>query len=182
MHIIHLWLQIFIACVKKHEDKLDRALAAMPPFVALKAFKVKQAARETARQRLLLTAWEIEEAERVSEFLGALYNENEQRYNMASDELERVGVTFCGRSCEEVDDDTDYFQAVYDEELEILKLATAQTEQIAKHLRGPHHQAMANAVDPGDTADSSMFGVEESGSEAGSPPVDTSEDSTDEDD
>lgn len=106
----------------------------MTPIVALKAFKVKQAAHETAHQHLLLMAWEIEEAECVSEFLGALYNENEQHYNMASDELERVGVTFCGCSCKEVDNDTDYFQAVYDEELEILKLTTAQTEQVVKHL------------------------------------------------
>jgi hypothetical protein len=58
---------------------------------------------------------------------------------------------------EEVDDDTDYFQAVYDDEINI-----AQTQRIA-NLLGVHGQAPTAAV-PRETAKTSTFSdAEESG-------------------
>jgi len=135
--------------VKKHEDKLDRGLAAMPTSILLKAFKYKQASYEAARMRCLLATWEIEHAERCSSFLGSLYAENKQ---LSDDEMESIRQTGSVRSREELDDDTDYFQAVYDDELETIQLFTAQTQQISK-LLGLCGQAPETAAVPGETAE-----------------------------
>jgi hypothetical protein len=109
---------------------------------------------------LLTTAWEIEEAERYAAFLGALHLENKQRLNLASDELDDLRRMLSARSREEVDDDADYFQAVYDDELEALQLVTAHTEKVAEllHSRG---QAVPGEITEASTAQASTF--EESG-------------------
>jgi hypothetical protein len=125
-----------------------------------KAFKAKQASREAARMRLLTTAWEIEEAERFAAFLGALHLENKQQLNLASDELDGLRRILSTRSHEEVDDDADYFQAVYDDELEALQLVTAHTEKVAELLNS-RGQAGPGEITEASTAQASTF--EESG-------------------
>jgi hypothetical protein len=56
------------------------------------------------------------------------------------------------RSREELEDDTNYFQAVHDDELETIQLFTAQTQQISK-LLGSRGQAPETAAVPGETAE-----------------------------
>ncbi|KAJ8593816.1 hypothetical protein M405DRAFT_810182 [Rhizopogon salebrosus TDB-379] len=56
------------------------------------------------------------------------------------------------RSREELEDDTNYFQAVHDDELETIELFTAQTQQISK-LLGSRGQAPETAAVPGETAE-----------------------------
>jgi hypothetical protein len=146
--------------VKKHEDKLDCGLSAMSNSTLRKAFRAKQASREAARMRLLTTAWEIEEAEHFAAFLGALHLENKRQLNLASDELDGLRRILSTRSHEEVDDDADYFQAVYDDELEALQLATAHTEKVAELLNS-RGQAVPGEITEASTAQASTF--EESG-------------------
>lgn len=110
--------------------------------------------------RLLTTAWEIEEAERFAAFLGALHLENKRQLNLASDELDGLRRILSTRSHEEVDDDADYFQAVYDDELEALQLATAHTEKVAELLNS-RGQAVPGEITEASTAQASTF--EESG-------------------
>jgi hypothetical protein len=133
--------------VKKHEDKLDRDLAAMP--TSRPAFRYKQACYEAAHTRRSLAAWEIDQAERYSSLLHSLYAENKQ---LPDDEMESLRQALSVRSREGLEDDTDYFQAVHDDELETIQLFTAQIQQISK-LLGSRGQAPETAAVPGETAE-----------------------------
>ncbi|KAG2039843.1 hypothetical protein BDR03DRAFT_1008523 [Suillus americanus] len=72
----------------KHAGNLENGLAQLRPSTLYKGYKAKLAARETARQRLVVTAWEIEESERFTTFLDALHAENEERFGLADEELQ----------------------------------------------------------------------------------------------
>jgi hypothetical protein len=82
----------------------------------------------------VVTAWEIEESERLTAFLDALHTENEERLGFANEELWsfRSFLSECGHV--EVDDDRDYLQAIYEDECEILRITSAQAKQISKIL------------------------------------------------
>ncbi|KAG1733604.1 uncharacterized protein EDB91DRAFT_632361 [Suillus paluster] len=99
-----------------------------------KAFKATLAGREAARQRLLATAWEIEEAKRFSTFLQALHDENRNRLKFKDDELKQLGNVFSERGRTEVDNDTNYLQAAYDDECEMLRAIGAQANLMSRHL------------------------------------------------
>ncbi|KAG2132208.1 hypothetical protein BD769DRAFT_1386492 [Suillus cothurnatus] len=106
----------------------------MRPATLYKGYQAKLAARETARQRMLVTAWEIEEAERFLAFLDALYIDNEERFGFAQDDLDIFRSLFSERDRSDVDDDRDYLQAVYEDELEVLRVVSLQAEQFSKIL------------------------------------------------
>ena len=55
-------------------------------------------------------------------------------------------------SREEPEDDTDYFLAVHDDELETIQLFTAQNQQMSK-LLGSRGQALETAAVPEETAE-----------------------------
>jgi len=104
--------------------------------------------------RALSAAWEVKEAERVPAVLDGfdIHAENE---HLADDEVQSIIQRFPVRLREEVDDDTDYFQAVFDDEIKTLKLPIAQTQRIA-NLLGVHGQAPTAAV-PRETAKTSVM-------------------------
>lgn len=116
---------------------MESGLSHMSSSTLYKGYKAKLAAREAARQRLLLTAWEIEEAERFSTFLQAIHTENEGQFGLAEEELQCFRRVFSHRGQGEVDDDRGYLQAVYEDECEILRVIGVQAEQVAKIL-GKH--------------------------------------------
>ncbi|KAG1842447.1 hypothetical protein C8R48DRAFT_679003 [Suillus tomentosus] len=118
----------------QHIGYLENGLAQLRSSTLYKGYKAKLAARETARQRLVVTAWEIEESERFTAFLDALHSENEERLGFADEELQNFRRIFSERDRTEVDDDRDYLQAIYEDECEILRVTSAQAEQISKIL------------------------------------------------
>ncbi|KAG1908306.1 uncharacterized protein F5891DRAFT_973748 [Suillus fuscotomentosus] len=118
----------------EHIGYLENGLAQLRSSTLYKGYKAKLAARETARQRLVVTAWEIEESERFTAFLDALHSENEERLGFADEELQNFRRIFSERDRTEVDDDRDYLQAIYEDECEILHVTSAQAEQISKIL------------------------------------------------
>ncbi|KAG1895058.1 uncharacterized protein F5891DRAFT_984514 [Suillus fuscotomentosus] len=106
----------------------------MRPATLYKGYQAKLAARETARQRMLVTAWEIEETERFLEFLDALHVDNEERLGFAQEDLNIFRKLFSERDRSDVNDDRDYLQAVYEDEMEILRVVSLQAEQFSKIL------------------------------------------------
>lgn len=120
--------------MKKHFGLLENGLAQLRSSTLYKGYKAKLAARETARQRLVVTAWEIEESERFTAFLDALHDENKERLGFADRELQSFRSIFSDRGCKEVEDDRDYLQAIYEDECEVLRVTSAQAEQISKIL------------------------------------------------
>ncbi|KAG1720173.1 hypothetical protein EDB19DRAFT_1605027, partial [Suillus lakei] len=82
-----------------------RGLSQLSLATLYKAFKAKLASRETARQRLLTTAWELEEMERQGSFLQALHADNKQLLGLEDAKLERMRAWFSSRNLTEVEDD-----------------------------------------------------------------------------
>ncbi|KAG1882074.1 hypothetical protein F4604DRAFT_1539565, partial [Suillus subluteus] len=75
-------------------EYLENGLATLCPSTLYKGYKAKLAARETAHQQLVVTAWEIEESERFTAFLDALHAENEDQLGLADKELQRFRSFF----------------------------------------------------------------------------------------
>lgn len=99
-----------------------------------KGYKAKLATREVARQRMLLTTWEIEEADRHSIFLDGIHAENEGQFKSAEQDLQRFRKIFSQRGQVDLGDDRKYLQAVYQDESDALRVISAQTDQVAKLL------------------------------------------------
>ncbi|KAG1800874.1 uncharacterized protein HD556DRAFT_1304860 [Suillus plorans] len=99
-----------------------------------KGYQAKLAAHETARQCMLVTAWEIEETEHFLEFLDTLHVDNEERLGFTQEDLNIFRKLFSERDRSDVNDDRDYLQAVYEDEMEILRVVLLQAEQFSKIL------------------------------------------------
>ncbi|KAG2056664.1 hypothetical protein BDR06DRAFT_970025 [Suillus hirtellus] len=106
----------------------------MRPATLYKGYQAKLAACETACQRMLVTTWEIEETEHFLEFLDALHVDNEEQLGFAQEDLNIFRKLFSEHDCSNVNDDRDYLQAVYEDEMEILHVVLLQAEQFSKIL------------------------------------------------
>ncbi|KAG2098963.1 uncharacterized protein F5147DRAFT_655941 [Suillus discolor] len=113
---------IFI--LKKHIGYLENGLAQLHSSTLYKGYKAKLAACKTACQCLVC----------FTAFLDALHTKNEERLGFADKELQSFRKIFSERDCTEVDDDRDYLQAIYEDECKILRVTSAQAEQISKIL------------------------------------------------
>jgi hypothetical protein len=97
-------------------------------------FKSKLAGWEAAHQRLVMTTWELEASEWYTTFLDGLYCENKDCLLFSDEELKRIRNVFADRSQEDIDDDVNYLQAIYDDDCEILHAVAAQANVLKKHL------------------------------------------------
>ncbi|KAG1899767.1 uncharacterized protein F5891DRAFT_1231741 [Suillus fuscotomentosus] len=129
---------------EQNEQLVERGLSQLSLATLYKAYKAKLASRETARQRLLTTTWEIEEAERYTAFLEALHVESKRFLGLEDAKLEKMREWFSSRNLTEVADDTNYLQAVYDDECEILRSLSTQARQVSKIL-GKHSDDIFSA-------------------------------------
>ncbi|KAG1881862.1 hypothetical protein C8R48DRAFT_667602 [Suillus tomentosus] len=130
----------------EHAGYLENGLAQMHPSTLYKGYQAQLAARETARQHMLATAWEIEETERFIIFLNAIHADNEDRLKLTDDQLHAFRNLFSERDCIDADDDRDYLQAVYEDECEILKIVASQAEHVAKVLGSRVGKAFQHGV------------------------------------
>jgi len=118
----------------KNEGLAERGLSQLSLATLYKAFKVKLASHEAVRQHLLMTTWELEEAEHYISFLEAYHAENKQQLGLEDAKLEKMRAWFSTHNSTEVVDNTNYLQAVYDDECEILRSLTSQAQQVSKIL------------------------------------------------
>ncbi|KAG2142293.1 uncharacterized protein EDB93DRAFT_1252351 [Suillus bovinus] len=84
-----------------------------PEFTAEEIHEL--AGREAARQHLVMTTWELEASEQYTTFLNGLH-------------------FFSDRSQEELENDINYLQAIYDDDCKILRAVAAQVDVLKKHL------------------------------------------------
>ncbi|KAG1731538.1 hypothetical protein EDB19DRAFT_1912451 [Suillus lakei] len=120
--------------IHEREKTIFRGFSHLSFATLYALFKSKIAGREAARQRVVTTAWELEESERFTTFLNGVYDENKTRLLFNDEELKQIRNVFSDRSQEQINDDTNYLQAVYDDECEILRAVAAQAEVLSKHL------------------------------------------------
>jgi hypothetical protein len=115
------------------KDILQRGLQRMSDDAIQQAARAKQASRETRRLRVILTAWEIEEAERHAELLRLLQRSNVEGYEEAKDEASWFEKFVSDRSLAEVHDDFGFNMTVYQNDLALLATADEQLDQLESH-------------------------------------------------
>ncbi|KAG1730409.1 uncharacterized protein EDB91DRAFT_1085464 [Suillus paluster] len=65
-----------------------------------------------------MTAWELEESEQFTTFLDAVHNENKSRLLFNEEELKQIRNVFSDCSQDQIDDDMNYLQAIYDDNMD----------------------------------------------------------------
>jgi hypothetical protein len=131
--------------VQKHKDAISNGLSQMSFGTLYKAFKALLASCEAACHEVATSLWQVEASEHMSAFNQALHQENKMQLNLKDEQLKKIRNIFSKRDCTEIDDNTNYCQAVYNDEREMLCAITAKAETISKHL-GPHtkHELLAS--------------------------------------
>ncbi|KAG1908562.1 uncharacterized protein F5891DRAFT_1180084 [Suillus fuscotomentosus] len=120
--------------LQEHEDAISSGLSRMSFDTLYKAFKAVLASREAARHEVATSLWQVEYSERMTVFNQALHEENKNRLNLRDEQLKKIRNIFSERERTEIDDDTNYIQAVYNDECEMLRAITTQAEIISKRL------------------------------------------------
>ncbi|KAG1731874.1 hypothetical protein EDD22DRAFT_852821 [Suillus occidentalis] len=135
--------ELSLEATKKLEEQLESGLSQMSTLTLYKGYKAKLATHEVARQCMLLTTWEIEEADRHSIFLNDIHAENEGQFKSAEQELQCYRKIFSQHGQAELGDDRKYLQAVYQDESDALRVISTQTDQVAKLLSMPNLMNLA---------------------------------------
>ncbi|KAG1805844.1 uncharacterized protein BJ212DRAFT_1303905 [Suillus subaureus] len=126
------WLKKSIR--SKQEEIISKGFSNLSLTTLYQLFKSKLAGWEAACQHLVTMTWELEVSEWYMTFLDGLYHENKDCLLFSDEELKRIRNVFADWSQEEIDDDVNYLQAVYDDNCEILRAVTAQADVLKKHL------------------------------------------------
>ncbi|KAG1763645.1 hypothetical protein EV702DRAFT_1051746 [Suillus placidus] len=112
------------------KDILKRGLTCMTDDAIQQATLAKQASRETSRIRVILTAWEIEEAEHHAELLRLLQHTNIETYKEANEEASWFEKLLSDRSLAEVQSDLSLNPAFYHNDL----VSLANTDELLNQL------------------------------------------------
>ncbi|KAH7904287.1 hypothetical protein BJ138DRAFT_968895, partial [Hygrophoropsis aurantiaca] len=112
---------------------LLHGLSRMSDSTFRKAAMAKQATRENIRHKVLQTAWEIEEAERYTDFLKSIQKENCANFFASERDLGVYRSLLSSRGLPELEDDIDYFQTVYTEDLSSFAAVDEQLNQYESH-------------------------------------------------
>jgi hypothetical protein len=130
---------------EKLEEQLEKGLSQMKTSTLYKGYKAKLLSREVARQRLFLSTLEAEEADLTATYADSICAENRERFGLAEEELQRYRKRFSQRGCLDAVD-RDYLQAVYEDECQILRTISVQTDQVAKILDKRIAQSLTNST------------------------------------
>ncbi|KAG2746288.1 hypothetical protein P692DRAFT_20739591 [Suillus brevipes Sb2] len=128
------WTEFTVEEIHEQEEAISKGFSYLSLATLYQLFKSKLADREAACQRLVTTSWELEASEQHTTFLDELYRENKDRLLFSDEELRKIRNVFSDRSQEEIDEDMNYLQAVYDDECEILRAVAAQADILKRHL------------------------------------------------
>ncbi|KAG1789572.1 hypothetical protein EV424DRAFT_1550140 [Suillus variegatus] len=131
--------------LQEHEDVISNGLLQMNIDTLYKAFKAVLASHEVTRLQVATSLWQVECAERMTALNQALHQENRARLNTKDEQLKKIRNFFSERRRAETDDDTNYPQAVYDDECEMLHAITAQADLVSRCLGpGARHELLAS--------------------------------------
>ncbi|KAG2102300.1 uncharacterized protein F5147DRAFT_776451 [Suillus discolor] len=120
----------------KHEDVISNGLSQMNVDTLYKAFKAVLASHEVTCLQVATSLWQVECAERMTALNQALHKENRAHLNIKDEQLKKIRNFFSECHRAEIDDDTIYPQAVYDDECEMLRTITTQADLVSRCL-GP---------------------------------------------
>ncbi|KAG2355787.1 hypothetical protein BDR07DRAFT_1381273 [Suillus spraguei] len=119
----------------KGKEILSCGLQQMSDHAVQKATLVKQASREIRCLWVMLTAWEIEEAEHHTELLCELQHSNVEGYQDATQEAVCFEKFLSDRSLMELKDDFDFNETAYPHDLALLATTDNQLNQLESHTK-----------------------------------------------
>ncbi|KAI6009744.1 hypothetical protein PISMIDRAFT_17479 [Pisolithus microcarpus 441] len=115
---------------RKGKALLMRGLRAMSENTFSKALAMKEADRESARLRALMTAWELEAVSHQREFLLAIQEENMQQFLQSADDLQFfMNILECC-SVNELKNEEDFQVGTYGQDLTSLALEDEHLSQM----------------------------------------------------
>jgi hypothetical protein len=106
------------------------SLQNMDEETIIQAVSAKQATREKSRLHLLMTAWEIEEAEHHKRLLGLLQWKNAQEYVEVSNEAHMFERFMTHRHANQLEDDLDFGVGTYEEDMQAFSISEEQLNQL----------------------------------------------------
>ncbi|KAG1784682.1 uncharacterized protein HD556DRAFT_1314857 [Suillus plorans] len=110
-----------------------------------KAFKAVLASREVTHLQVATSLWQVECTECMTALNQALHKENRAHLNIKNEQLKKIRNFFSERHRAEIDDNTNYPQAVYDNECEMLYAITTQADLVSRCLGpGARHELLAS--------------------------------------
>ncbi|KAG1845967.1 hypothetical protein C8R48DRAFT_677989 [Suillus tomentosus] len=120
-----------------HEGKelLQRSLSHLSNSTFRKAALVKQASAQDKRHAVIHTTWKLELIERQRAFMQSLRKEQEEELKMAETEMEFFRQLVCDRGLPALQDDQQYLEAIFAEELDDLDVSNEQYRQFMTHAR-----------------------------------------------
>ncbi|KAG1741633.1 hypothetical protein EDB19DRAFT_1907860 [Suillus lakei] len=119
---------------KKQEEVISRGFSQLSLATLYELFKSQLAGWEAACQLLVTTTWELKASERYTTFLNGLQHENRNSLISSDEELKCIRNVFSDQSQQDLDNDINYLQAVYDDDCEILRAIAAQADVLKRHL------------------------------------------------
>ncbi|KAG2044582.1 hypothetical protein BDR03DRAFT_977422 [Suillus americanus] len=138
-----------MVCVQKHEDVITSGLSWMSFDTLYKVFKALLASREAACHEVATLLWEVEASVCMTASNQALHQENKTRLNLKDKQLKKIRNYFSEREPTEINNNTDYNQAIYNNEFKILRAITAQAEIISRCLGSRARDSITHALHSG---------------------------------
>jgi len=138
--------------VAKDKECLGSGFLQMSPVdltAMTEGFGTMLAAREVACQRLLLTAWEIEETKRFSSFLRHIQAGHERQLSRADEILQDIKSFFTQCCRADVESSQECLQAIQENESKTFQIITAQAKHVSNLLgRGVAESFLRFTGDP----------------------------------
>ncbi|KAG2113136.1 uncharacterized protein F5147DRAFT_650664 [Suillus discolor] len=119
--------------LREGRELLQRGLSLMSDDSFCKAVQLKQATKEDLRHQLMHTTWWLERNRREKSFLKSLKREQEGEFKMAEMEMEIFRGFITTRGLPALQDDKDYLEAVFLEDLDQYDVASEQYDQFLTH-------------------------------------------------
>ncbi|KAG2346737.1 hypothetical protein BDR05DRAFT_945728 [Suillus weaverae] len=118
-------------------NRITGGLSRMSFDTVYKAFKAVLASREAARLQVATSLWQVEYSERMIAFNRTLHQENRDHLLIKDEQLKKIRNLFSDCDHTDIEDGTDYIQAAYNDECEMLRTITTQADLMSRRL-GPH--------------------------------------------
>jgi hypothetical protein len=111
-----------------------------------KAVQLKHATKEDLRHQLMHTTWRLEHNRREKSFLKSLQREQEGEFKMAETEMEIFRGFITTRGLPALEEDKDYLEAIFAEELDQYDVASEQYDEFLTHA-GKRTISFSNSSD-----------------------------------
>ncbi|KAG1857799.1 hypothetical protein F4604DRAFT_1931304 [Suillus subluteus] len=114
-------------------ELLQNGLSRLSDRTFRKAALFKHAAQQGLKHAIIYTSWKLEMSSRERDFLQSLQEEQEEDFKLAESEMAVYRQIVCARGLPSLQDEKDYLQAVFAENLDDFDIVNEQCRQFVAH-------------------------------------------------